>query len=35
LDKEIFSINLGKSKDFIAGLNPKVSLKDQALSVHP
>lgn len=29
LDQEIFSINLGKSKDLIAKLNPKVNLLDQ------
>jgi hypothetical protein len=34
LDKEIFSINLGKSKDLIIGLGPKVTLKDESLSVH-
>ncbi|MBB6271260.1 hypothetical protein HDF26_001687 [Pedobacter cryoconitis] len=29
LDKKIFSINLGKSKDFITELNPRIKLKDK------
>lgn len=31
LDSNIFSINLSKSKDFIANLNPKVTLMDKVL----
>lgn len=33
LDTEIFSVNLSKSKDFIAALNPKVTLKDRAKAI--